>query len=256
MRTVSLAAAAFASALAAVAPPALADQAETIARVKPSIVAVGTFQRTRSPPFRFLGTGFAVADGLTVVTNAHVIPEKIDSAAMETLAIAIPGAENRAQVRAVKAGPADPAHDIALLQLEGAPLPALRLRDSAGVREGDPVLFTGFPIGTVLGPFPATHRGMIAAITPVAIPQARPGDLNPQTIRRLSAGPFPVFQLDATAYPGSSGSPVYDPATGEVLGVVNMVFVKGSKEAALERPSGITYAIPGVHISELLKRSR
>ncbi len=255
MRTVSLAVAAFASVLAA-APPALADQAETIARVKPSIVAVGTFQRTRSPSFRFLGTGFAVADGLTVVTNAHVIPEKIDSAAMETLAIVIPGAENRAQVRAVKAGPVDPAHDVALLQLEGAPLPALRLRDSAGVREGDLVLFTGFPIGTVLGPFPATHRGMVAAITPIAIPQARPGDLNPQTIRRLSAGPFPVFQLDATAYPGSSGSPVYDPATGEVLGVVNMVFVKGSKEAALERPSGITYAIPGVHVSELLKRSR
>jgi serine protease Do len=238
------------------AAPAIADQAETIARVKPSIVAVGTFQRTRTPPFRFLGTGFAVTDGLTVVTNAHVIPEKIDTAAMETLAIVIPGTDNKAQLRPVKAGPSDPAHDVALLQLEGAPLPALKLREPGRVREGDFVLFTGFPIGTVLGPFPATHRGMIAAITPVAIPQARPGDLNPQTIRRLSAGAFPVFQLDATAYPGSSGSPVYDPASGEVVGVVNMVFVKGSKEAALERPSGITYAIPGVHIIELLKGGR
>jgi S1-C subfamily serine protease len=72
-------------------------------------------------------------------------------------------------------------------------------------------------------------------------------------VRRLSRGPFPVFQLDATAYPGNSGSPVYDPATGEVIGVVNMVFVKGTKEAALERPSGITYAIPSRYLVELLK---
>ena len=36
---------------------------QTIARVKSAVVAVGTFQRTRSPPFRFLGTGFAVGDG-------------------------------------------------------------------------------------------------------------------------------------------------------------------------------------------------
>ena len=118
------------------------------------------------------------------------------------------------------------------------------------------ILFTGFPIGAALGPYPATHRGMIAAVTPIAIPQARSAELDPHVIRRLTSGAFPVFQLDATAYPGNSGSPVYDPDSGEVLGIVNMVFVKGTKEAALTQPSGITYAVPSAHLRNLLEKAR
>ena len=94
---------------------------------------------------------------------------------------------------------------------------------------------------------------MIAAITPIAIPQGRAAELDPAIVRRLTSGSYPVFQLDATAYPGNSGSPVYDPATGEVLGIVNMVFVKGTKEAALSQPSGITYAVPAHHLEALLR---
>jgi S1-C subfamily serine protease len=93
---------------------------------------------------------------------------------------------------------------------------------------------------------------MISAITPIAIPQGRAADLNPAVVRRLSSGTFSVFQLDATAYPGSSGSPIYDPETGDVLGIVNMVFVKATKEAVLSEPSGITYALPSVYLEALL----
>ena len=39
---------------------------------------------------------------------------------------------------------------------------------------------------------------------------------------------FDAFQLDAIAYPGNSGSP-HEPATGQVVGVINSVFVKESK---------------------------
>jgi hypothetical protein len=46
---------------------------------------------------------------------------------------------------------------------------------------------------------------------------------------------------------------VYDPATGEVLGIVNMVFVKRTKESALTDPSGITYAVPANHLRALLQ---
>ena len=49
---------------------------------------------------------------------------------------------------------------------------------------------------------------------------------------------------------------LYDPDTGEVLGVVNMVFVKGTKESALTQPSGITYAVPSSHLEQLLKKLR
>jgi hypothetical protein len=46
---------------------------------KPSIVAIGTFEKTRRPPPNFRGTGFVVADGLHVIINAHVLGEKIDT---------------------------------------------------------------------------------------------------------------------------------------------------------------------------------
>ncbi|MGH8696080.1 MAG: S1 family peptidase [Burkholderiales bacterium] len=232
-----------------------AQAPKAIERVKAAIVAVGTFQRARSPAFEFRGTGFAVADGRTIVTNMHVLPATLEADKFETLAVLIPGIGREVQVRPASRGPTDVARDLVLLRIDGAPLPALALRDSETVREGDSVLFTGFPIGSVLGPFPATHRGMVAAITPIAIPPGNAAQLDPATIRRLSSGAFPVFQLDATAYPGNSGSPLYAPDTGDVVGVVNMVFVKGTKEAALTQPSGITYAIPSRYLIELLKRA-
>jgi serine protease Do len=251
--------AAFVLALALAAPigasaQALSDAPQTIQRVKASVVAVGTFQRTRSPAFRFLGTGFAVGDGATIVTNAHVLPATLDADKLETIAILIAGKGREAQLRPATRGATDAAHDLALLRIEGAPLPPLAVRDSDGVREGEAVLFTGFPIGNVLGPHPATHRGMVAAITPIVIPTANSSRLDSRVVRQIASGPFPVFQLDATAYPGNSGSPVYAPGTGEVIGVVNMVFVKGTKESALTQPSGITYAIPSGHLVELMKR--
>jgi S1-C subfamily serine protease len=237
-----------------------ADNAATIERVKASVVAVGTFERTRTPQFQFLGTGFAVGDGTLIATNAHVLPKVLDPAQREILAIMIPAppreGKEQAQGREVKQVAVDPASDLALLKVQGAAFPALKIGDSDSAKEGQDILFTGFPIGAVLGPYPATHRGIISAITPIAIAQARAGDLDPQTIRRLASGAFSVFQLDATAYPGNSGSPVYDPATGEVLAIVNMVFVKGTKEAALTQPSGITYAVPASRLQSLLNSAR
>ena len=43
--------------------PALADLADTIARVKPSLVVVGTFNKLKSPAFAMRGSGFVVGDG-------------------------------------------------------------------------------------------------------------------------------------------------------------------------------------------------
>jgi S1-C subfamily serine protease len=97
---------------------------------------------------------------------------------------------------------------------------------------------------------------MVAAISPIAIPQARSAELDAQVIRRLTTGAYPVFQLDATAYPGNSGSPLYDPESGEVVGIINMVFVKGTKESVLTQPSGITYAVPSKHLQALLDKIR
>lgn len=227
---------------------------ETIARIKGSIVAVGTFDRLRNPQFSFSGTGFVVADGNLVATNAHVLP-KVEAGGREALAIAIRGAENRAQVRSARPIASDVGADLALLKIDGPPLPALQLGAAQEVREGETYLFTGFPIGSVLGLFPVTHRAMVSAITPIVIPAPRADQLDARAVRRLAQGSFAVFQLDATAYPGNSGSPVYHAQTGAVIGIVNSVFVKGTKESALTQPSGITYAIPAQKLKELLERS-
>ena len=48
---------------------------------------------------------------------------------------------------------------------------------------------------------------------------------------------------------------ITDSESGEVIGIINMVFVKGTKEAALSQPSGISFAIPVSHLAEMLSRS-
>jgi S1-C subfamily serine protease len=173
----------------------------------------------------------------------------------ETLVTVTPGpAPGTFKMRNAERLAIDAEHDVAILKVEGPALPALVLRDSATVGEGDSLLFTGFPIGAVLGLFPVTHRAMVSAISPIAIPSNDGKQLDSRAIRRLRATVYPVFQLDATAYPGNSGSPLYDPATGEVVGILNMVFVKSSKESALAQPSGISYAIPSRYLIELAAR--
>lgn len=230
---------------------------DTIERIKPSIVAVGTFERLRSPAFSFLGTGFVVGDGLTVATNDHVLAKAASADKGDAIAIAIPAPGNKsAQIRSASKLAADPESDLALLRVDGPALPAMQLGNAEHVREGETYLFTGFPIGSVLGLFPVTHRSMVAAISPFAIPAARADRLDARAARRLSGTGFSVFQLDAVAYPGNSGSPVYHPETGAVIGIVNSVFVKGSREAAITHPSGITYAIPSQRLKALLERSR
>jgi serine protease Do len=224
--------------------------------VKLSVVAIGTLQTTRAPPFRFLGTGFAVGDGTLIATNAHVVPATLQPGDdPEVLVAMLPTADAaRPEPRRLTVLATEKDQDLALLRMTGLPLPALRLRDSGTVNEGDLLFFTGFPIGTVLGLYAATHRATVAAIAPVAIPAATGQQLDSKTLLRLREGTFPVFQLDATAYPGNSGSPLYDPATGQVVGILNMVLVKSTKESALSQPSGISYAIPSRALQELIRR--
>jgi len=241
--------------LAPVVPARGAELAQTIERNKPSVVGVGTFLKTRSPSAQFVGTGFAVADGRFVVTNAHTVNRPLDTEKLET-AIVLVSKDGAPQPREASLLAVDKEHDLALLKISGDPLPALKLGDSATVREGQMLAFTGFPIGMVLGFHPATHRGMVAAITPVVTPGLTARQLNAQMINRIRDSAYNVFQLDGTAYPGNSGSPLYDPADGTVYGIINSVFVQGTRETAISRPSGITYAIPSRYIREFLQREK
>ena len=183
----------------------------------------------------------------TALTFASSHPESV---------IQLRVAPNEWQMRAATVLEVDKIHDLALLRFDGPAMAALHVRDSNAVQEGQAVAFMGFPIGGALGFSPVTHRGMISSITAAALPTPSAQQLNEKTIRSLRGGnSFNIFQLDGTAYPGNSGGPLFDPDTADVLGVVNMVFIKGTKESALSSPSGISYAIPSGFILQLLQRS-
>ncbi|MCV2368715.1 S1 family peptidase [Roseateles oligotrophus] len=223
---------------------------ELIRRVKPSVVLVGTYGELDSPRFTFRGTGFAVADGRRIVTNAHVIPDT-DSSGARVLVIRIKGESGDWVSRKVEHVSLDRPSDLAVMDIAGAPLNPLPLK-AVVVPEGTAVVFMGFPIAGALGFSHVAHRAMVSALTPVALPAPTGSSLNARNISQIRSGTFNIMQLDGTAYPGNSGGPVFDIETGEVVGVINMVLLKGTKESVLSHPSGISYAIPAAAVIRLL----
>lgn len=225
-----------------------------VAAAKPSIVAIGAHAPLQNPRFRFLGSGFVVADGRRAVTCAHVIPV-VDPEKRESIAVAIPGSDGT-RVLAAKAETIDRDTDLAVLSFDGPGLPALELAEPGEIREGAEVLLMGFPIGSALGLFAATHRGIIAAVTPMIIPAAGSAGLRAQNLQVLRGKPIQLLQLDATAYPGNSGGPLIDSSTGRVVGVMSFGLAKGSRESAIQYPTGISYAIPSRYVRALLDQRK
>lgn len=232
--------------LAGIAFAAAQSQAQSlpdlIARTKPSVVLVGSYGLLDSPRFGFRGTGFVVGDGRRVVTNVHVLPPDLAGRVDRRLVIQSWTERDGWTQRDAQVTRTDPLHDLAVLSIVGSPLPSLPLAEY-DAREGTEVILMGFPLGGALGYGHVTHRGMVAARVAIAPTAVNAQSLQPRALQQLRQGSFEVLQLDATAYPGNSGGPVLDVATGQVVGVLNMVLVKGTREAALSAPSGISYAL-------------
>jgi S1-C subfamily serine protease len=225
---------------------------DLIAQARPSVVGVGTFEALRAPQNVLGGTGFIVGNGRFVVTNHHVAAGQAEITDKASQLVVFLGRGKSPDVRPARVVAQDKFHDLAVLAIEGAPGPALTLEATGDVREGQSVAIMGFPIGVILGLYPSTNAGIISSISPIAIPQATTQTLSTEQIRRLRE-PFEVYQLDAIAYPGNSGSPVFDVHSGHVIGVVNSVIARHSKEGLLKDPSAITYAIPIRHALKLLE---
>lgn len=236
----------------AAAPLQAADLPALVLASKPSVLPVGTYHATASPRFGFRGSGFVVGDGTLVVTNFHVLPAAGDGPEGTRLVVMVGRSESNLRNAQVVA--TDRARDLALLRLDGPALPALPLAEPGSAREGQDVVLMGYPIGGVLGFAMVTHRGMISSITSAALPANSASQLDPRAIAQLRQGALEMLQLDATAYPGSSGGPLFDAASGRVIGVVSMGLLKGARESALTSPTGITYAVPVQFVHELLKQ--
>lgn len=227
---------------------------DVVAAIKPSLVAVGTFNPTASPRFGFRGTGFVVGNGNQVVTNLHVLPGPEAVGGRARLVVAVPrGGDEPPEVRSAAVAAIDPEHDLTLLTIDGAPMPSLPIPSAELPREGTDVALIGFPLGAALGLAPVTHRGIVAAVVWIALPAPTSRQLDAKTAARLRRGPFRILQLDATAYPGNSGSPLLDASTGALVGVINLVLTKGTKESAISSPTGISYAVPATHVLDLMR---
>lgn len=222
-----------------------------IARVKRSVVTVGSYGLMDNPRFGFRAAGFAVADGLHVLTNAHVVPAETPDRIDRSIAVQVWLGDDQWQLRSARLLGRDLRNDLALLAIDGPALPALKLAEQDAA-EGTAIALMGFPIGGALGQVHTTHRGIVSAWTSIATPATGPAGLNPRAVRQLRDGAFKVMQLDAIAYPGNSGGPVLDVETGEVVGVLQGGVVKNTKEAALSAPTGITYAVPASAAARLL----
>lgn len=224
--------------------------AALIQTAKAGIVAIGTFHFNTKPKAQFFGTGFIIKNGNRIVTNHHVIAAIKKENRLFNLRVF----HDVLPIKGIKATilAEDEIHDLAILEIEGVKLRALPLERNKRVEEGHKVLFTGYPIGLVLGMNPTTHTGIISSIAPIVLPSPTANIIKGDLIKHLKE-PFDIFQIDATAYPGNSGSPVYRISTGEVVGVINMVFIKGKKEHILKEPTGITYAIPVKFVHELIQ---
>ena len=200
---------------------------ETVNLVKPAVVGIGIYTPTGQPKNQLYGSGFVIGDGTYIVTNSHVVDKELDEGLLQELAV-FTGKGPAAKVKMAKLIANDEEHDIAILKIEGRPLPALKLANNDFRPEGTTIAFTGFPIGAVLGLYPVTHQGIIAAITPTIIPVNDSRQISIAMLKRLR-DPYLVYQLDATAYPGNSG---------------------------ISKPSGITYAIPVKYLHKLLKQHK
>jgi S1-C subfamily serine protease len=220
-------AAALAVVMAAAAPArAEGPIVELIAAVKPSVVAVGG---DGTP----VGSGFAVGDGAHVLTALHLLRGSAGGLSVRT------GQGEGARVQRATQVAADPDNDLALLKIEGAPLPPLRLFLGRQLSEGEEVAVSFFPADPSHGPYPVTHRGVISSIRPV------PG---------VAARPVTAYQLDAAIVPGGTGGPVVDPADGAVVGVVNGAYAPGGP-ASPEPPPGVTFAMPIPPAIDLLRKA-
>ena len=225
-----------------------------VAKIKPSVVGIGIHTPTSRPQNILRGSGFVIGNGHYVVTNAHVLPTELDESLLQKMAVFI-GSGRNAEVRQAEIIATSPLYDLAILKLNGTPLPAMTLANEKFRGDGTYIAFTGFPIGSVLGLYPVTHRGIISSTTPTVVPAQTADQISIQMLKRMR-NPYMVYQLDATAYPGNSGSAMYDMKTGEVLGIINKVFVQETKEGVISNPSGITYAIPVKYLHQIIRENK
>jgi serine protease Do len=166
---------------------------------------------------RGVGSGFILtADGY-VMTNAHVVEDA--SEVMVTL-------PDKREFKARIIG-ADKRTDVAVVKIEGAGLPAVKIGDVSRLRVGEWVMAIGSPFGL--------ENTVTAGI--VSAKQRDTGDY------------LPFIQTDVAINPGNSGGPLIN-MRGEVVGINSQIYSRSGGFM------GISFSIPideAIRVSDQLR---
>jgi len=181
-------------ATAELAPPAAEssiadDMADLVTRSKPGIVEVTSRGRG-------VGAGIIWDSSGRIMTNYHVVegtggrPHVVlsDGRRLET-----------------RAGPANPALDLAVLEVDADSLPALPIGDSTKLRIGELVFALGHPWG---------QKGVVTAGVVSGL-----GHVTGLRSKRTAD----YIRSDVSLAPGNSGGPLLN-ASGQVVGINSMIF--------------------------------
>lgn len=197
------------------------------------------------------GTGFIISPDGKFVTCGHVY-KQIPENEKQYLGVSVMGKTDeknilhydRFGVRLLKI---DEENDFALMQIvsDKNDFKVIdKIGDSEKVKEGDEVLFIGYPLATEFlsmgfGITMTTNQCIISSIK-----------------RRGIDGSLHFFLIDTHTNNGSSGSPVFSKNTGEVIGIVSgkiSARIPTPDGKILDIPANIGICRPAKYIENLLK---
>ena len=159
------------------------------------------------------GTGFVIKNNGYILTNKHVVS---DASADYTVLL------NDGRTFPAKVLGRHPSVDLAILKIEAADLPTVRLGDSDALETGQTVM----AIGNSLGKYQNTvTKGVVSSIGRSVVAGDQQG--GSETLSD-------IIQTDAAINPGNSGGPLVN-LKGEVVGINSAVDQEGQ---------GIGFAIP------------
>ena len=165
-----------------------------------------------------LGSGVIVSPKGYILTNHHVVE------AADEIEIALADGK-KLKARAVGS---DPETDIAVLQVEGGPVPAITFGDADSLRVGDVVLAIGNPFGVGQ----TVTMGIVSALGR----------------SQLGINTFENFiQTDAAINPGNSGGALID-AAGNLVGINTAIYSRSGGSL------GIGFAIPASSAKQVMEQ--
>lgn len=245
----------------------------TYSKIKSAIVAV-VAKVSPQPHFpSIIGTGFIAREDGLIFTCDHIIraieklPRKrgapkeewpanvlifhnVPNKGMALVSMDIKGVVQTALFKPKGNYYGEDIPDIGIIKVNYTGLPKMEIKSELNLSEGEIVAVSGFPMGedVLIAPgwlhqiSPTLQTGVISAILP--IPCKSPH----------------AFLIDIMCKGGSSGSPIFNIESGEVLGMVyaglnERKMMRGKNTLLVyENSSSLTLAIPSSFISKMLER--